>query len=333
LLLAIGPVFHMITRRYVLLTVVATIILAIVDLIWLPHSNVRFLPANFVQLAKPAAMIIALYAVSRFTIFRLVYDQSKVAGVIRRAAEALARLASTFALMIPLMFVGCLFMFLATATQRPLMDHELASFDAVLGFNWLYVVELLNSSSAISMVLVACYHALGGLFLLSLFWHAIFSRFERSAELIGMIAVSSALTAALMAIVPSAGAYAYYSPPESLFSNYSGIGGLAHLKTLDVLRSGEPWDFLVTRSMGLVSFPSFHVALGIVLIYTFRRTLLLAVPVAIINSLMALATIPEGGHHLSDILAGAAIAALTILVVRVLDVAPQKTVYADPLVS
>jgi membrane-associated phospholipid phosphatase len=132
--------------------------------------------------------------------------------------------------------------------------------------------------------------------------------------------------------VPSAGAYAYYSPPEHIFSNYSGIGGLAHLKTLMTLRSGEPWDFLVTRSMGLVSFPSFHVALGIILIYTFRRTLFLMIPVAIINALMVLATLPEGGHHLSDTLAGAAIAAFTLLVVRVIELEAQKAPRADPLV-
>jgi membrane-associated phospholipid phosphatase len=120
-----------------------------------------------------------------------------------------------------------------------------------------------------------------------------------------------------MAAFPSAGAYAFYSPPPELFSNFTGAGGLSHLQTLTALRSGEPFGFRVTAMKGLVSFPSFHAALGIIQVYCLRRNPRLMVLVGAVVAVMIPSTIPEGGHHLIDTIAGVAVGLVSIAAIRI----------------
>jgi membrane-associated phospholipid phosphatase len=166
-------------------------------------------------------------------------------------------------------------------------------------------------------ILVFCYHAIGPLFF-GLFVLLGFSpEPEALQELNALLAVSVGLTGVLMAAFPAAGAYAFYSPPPETFSNFTGAGGLAHLQTLTALRSGEPFSFRVTEMKGLVSFPSFHAALGIIQVYCLRRNPWLMVPVGAVVAIMIPSTIPEGGHHLIDTITGVAVAIASIVAIRV----------------
>ena len=46
------------------------------------------------------------------------------------------------------------------------------------------------------------------------------------------------------------------------------------------------------------------------------RFVYVAVPVAVLNAVVIIATIPEGGHYLIDVIAGAVIAVLSIVIVH-----------------
>jgi membrane-associated phospholipid phosphatase len=82
------------------------------------------------------------------------------------------------------------------------------------------------------------------------------------------------------------------------------------------LRSG-PAAVLDFRKMeGLVTFPSFHTVLAIITAYAFRGFRLLALPALVLNGAVIVSTLPEGGHYLVDVLAGALIAAAGIALVR-----------------
>src|SRR5206468_5125911 len=67
---------------------------------------------------------------------------------------------------------------------------------------------------------------------------------------------------------------------------------------------------------GLVAFPSWHTAMGVIFIYSARTMKWLLAVLAPFNVLMIIATVPCGGHYLVDTIAGLAVAAVSILVVR-----------------
>ena len=56
--------------------------------------------------------------------------------------------------------------------------------------------------------------------------------------------------------------------------------------------------------------------LGILTTYALRDTRWLFIPVLLLNATMIVSTMPVGGHHLADVLAGAGLTFGAILLVR-----------------
>ena len=75
-------------------------------------------------------------------------------------------------------------------------------------------------------------------------------------------------------------------------------------------------DFDAPNSSCLVTFPSGHTILAVIMTYALRGSRWTLIPAIIVNGLMVVSTIPHGGHHLIDLVVGAAIAACAIFVVR-----------------
>lgn len=300
--------------RYLAITVAVIAIFAVADTMWLPYSTVYLPDGSFVDPAKIAVLLGVLYSAGWIVAHRLRNDEAAGARIIRRVAEILKSTTLAGGLFAALTIAGCIFMYLGTATSRPFVDRELAAFDASVGFDWLGFLAALNAWPTVAKVMVFCYGETGHLLVFT-FVALILSR-EGPFEYLALLAITALAGAIVMAIFPSAGAYAFHMPRAETFSNFTGIGGLWHLDTLEALRSGEPYEYERTATMGLVSFPSYHAVLGVIMTYCLRRYVWLAIPVGIVNAVMLVATMPEGGHHLSDTLVGVTLAVVSILLIR-----------------
>ncbi|MER9016585.1 phosphatase PAP2 family protein [Mesorhizobium sp. M0898] len=216
---------------------------------------------------------------------------------------------------IPLAITTTVFMYLASATSRPLADPVLASIDSALGFDWQWFLATTNKPITAS-VLVFAYHALAFQMPFVLLFLAVRNQRERALEFVALLAVASVFTGAMMALAPAEGAYAYFKPAPGQFSNFTTNAGMWHHHVLMALRSGEPFDLIMTKGTGLVTFPSFHTALGLAVVYAARNIRPLFVVLAMVNAAMIVATLPEGGHHLIDVIAGVVIGILSIIAVK-----------------
>ena len=196
------------------------------------------------------------------------------------------------------------------------MDSYLAELDAALGFEWVFFLRSVNGSPLLSETLQFAYHALGPQVPLLFLLLGMTLLEQRMLEFVALLAVSSLLTGIGMVAYPAAGAYAYFQPSSDVFSNFSADFGMWHFAELQVLRSGEPFQFLLNKTQGLVTFPSYHTALGILVVYAVRDFKVLTIFVGALNAVMIVGTLPEGGHHLVDVLAGAAVGLASILTVR-----------------
>ncbi|WP_352536083.1 MULTISPECIES: phosphatase PAP2 family protein [unclassified Mesorhizobium] len=98
--------------------------------------------------------------------------------------------------------------------------------------------------------------------------------------------------------------------------NFTAHAGMWHHPTLLKLRSGEPFALLLSEAQPLVTFPSFHTSLGVMIAYSMRYFRIVFWPVVVLEITMIVSTMPEGGHHLVDLIAGAAVAGGSIVVVR-----------------
>ncbi len=314
-----------VSHRYVAVIIFVTAIFVAADLIMLPLSDVTFSPSNWVYLLKAVPLVAFFFAAARIVEMRRPRFPDAMQAFLVRTVGSMENIGTFLVLFIPLSGASFLFMYLAANTTRPLMDAYLASFDAAVGFNWIRTVELANMVPSVAAVMVFCYAALAYQVPLVFLVQSIGGGRERMLEFVALNALSGLMTGILMLAVPAAGAYSFHMPDRGMFSHFTGVGGLAHLSTLAQLRSSTPFTFVIGNTIGLTSFPSFHTALGIIITYNLRRSILFW-PVAEINAIMILATVPEGGHYFADVLAGAAVALVSIAATRAVSAGPVAEV-------
>jgi hypothetical protein len=291
-----------------------------VDLLWFPLSRLTFAPSNWERLLATGVLTGTISCVPLLLMSRVRARPELSAGILTRGAEALSLLVHASAIIICLGIVGITFSYLSTSLALPFRDAELAMIDRHFGFNWPAFLHWTNSYPWLAIILRGAYHTAGPQLLAVLLFLSATRSARRLHEFVSVLALGSLLTAIGMTLVAAEGAYAYFSPAAASFSNYSQRSGIWHLETLRALRTSSAPVLEFASAQGLVTFPSFHTVLAIITPYAVRDWPRIALGATLLNSIVLVGTISEGGHHLIDIIAGAAAAALAIVTVRAITV-------------
>jgi membrane-associated phospholipid phosphatase len=290
---------------------------ALADVVWLPNSRLSFASSNWMSLLEGLLCCGLAGGFIAIASNRLRSDTTRPARVLRTVlmiTELLWRAAFPIG---ALLTVGATLSYLVTSADLPLQDAFLARLDRGLGFNWLGLLEMTNSSPFVAELLARVYQTIGPIAELTIVWLALTSRGERLAELLAILSLSTVGLCIGMWLVPAAGAFAYYAPAPQLFDNFSRLGEMWPFShAFNMLRNGSLSVIDLSELQGVVSFPSFHTMLGVMTIYALRDTIWLMIPVLLINGTMIVSTMPVGGHHLIDVLAGAGLIFGAALLVR-----------------
>lgn len=288
----------------------------LLDIILLPQSTLVIEVQNYVDTAKLVATIILGVAGALAVQRRFRDDASRLGRFIVNAAAGERTLALACLAFAAIWFVASLFMYLASSMSQPFIDGELAAVDAWLGFDWLSLLALANANRVVAWVLVLAYFSTGPLLPVLCIYFAFTHREQRLMELVALVAVTLLFTETLMLLFPAAGAYSWFRPSPDFFSNLSREAGMWHYKVLMALRSGQRFTYLQSQASGLVTFPSFHTVLGVITTYSVRRIRGVFPAVLVVNAIMIVSTVPEGGHYVVDVIAGAVVALVSIVGVR-----------------
>jgi membrane-associated phospholipid phosphatase len=298
-------------RLHALVTWAAVVAFAAVDTVWLPISGMRLVGAGGWVVASP--FIIALFAVPPVLSFRVKNDPSFIATVIAGGAERLRILLYIAISMVGLGVSGIIFSYLSTSLARPLRDNELSMMDRTLGFDWPAFLAWTDSHPLLAHAVISAYHTSGTQLLLLYCFLAFTLQRERAYETVAIQAASSLFVGIGMTLVPASGAYSLYKP---LVHNYSPLSGMWHYQTFAALRTSAPPLLDFSHVQGLVTFPSFHTVLALLIPFALRGHKLLFWPTALLNGFVLVGTITEGGHYLTDVIAGASIFAVCALALR-----------------
>jgi membrane-associated phospholipid phosphatase len=210
---------------------------------------------------------------------------------------------------------ACVFSYLMTSTDRPLIDTTLAHWDADLGFNWYHYVAFANAHPIIGALSSAVYQTTLLQIALSVVVLPLLGHLDRVREMVLLVMASSLLCVIISAIVPSEGALAYFHPPASFYMQNHPVVDMAYKQAFFDIRDGALTHFGLTDLKGLVAFPSYHVALSAILMIAFRGIKGWFWPVAVFNTLVILSTPIDGGHHLTDGIGGFVLALATAAVI------------------
>jgi membrane-associated phospholipid phosphatase len=304
--------FHMATAWIGLALLVA------VDAAWLPLSRLSFAESNWISIVRLVLFTAIAFGLCGLVSPRLAKETDRIGLLLREGArrvELFANMAVFFSVLAVAVIACCC---LGASAALPLQDARLAQIDRWMGFDWPGFVTLANSSVAASWLLVQAYQSTAYMLIGTMLWFCISGQGERLAEFLAISCLTSIGITVGMMILPAAGAYSYYDLPLAAYQNFGAGSGMWHHELLMALRSGETTviDFNVPNSNCLVTFPSGHTILAVIITYALRGSRWTFIPAFIVNGAMMVSTIPHGGHHLFDLVVGAAIAALAIVLVR-----------------
>ena len=193
--------------------------------------------------------------------------------------------------------------YLAAASGYPLADGALTRLDAMLfGFEWNAEANWVAGHPTLDWLLQRAYFSLYYQGALVFLIGGVSRPGDRNGEIIWQFCISLVLTCAIFFFVPAAAHVAHVGP--------------GWLKTLMMIRDGEWSSFDFSHIEGIITFPSFHTTLAILLVYAVRRHLWALAAFVPLNILLVVATLSVGGHYLVDVAAGAAVAVVSIAATR-----------------
>jgi len=210
----------------------------------------------------------------------------------------LAQLAQWTLLWVIFSNAGDVLTYIAAACGGRTHDAELSAIDAALGFDWSAWFNFLAPYRDLRFALWLGYLSLLPQILISVVYFSLRDLDYFNYELLLNNIVSLSITTAIFLFFPALG--------------HLEVGREPYLPVLLALRGGGALSFDMTQLQGLISFPSYHMVLAVLLTYAHRHSPLL-VPIAIVNGIMVVSIPTFGPHYLIDIVAGAAVAALSIL--------------------
>ena len=198
--------------------------------------------------------------------------------------------------------VGIVLTYVAASANFPLMDDVFARLDAAMGFRWQDANAWFQQHLWLEMILWAAYLSTG-VQLMSLFLiHCTMEPRKGSGELIWIYMLSLLTVIAISVFMPAK------AMPGMIGQNHIDVFLAARARSVTVLNE--------TNLAGIIAFPSFHTAVAVIMTYSARVMKWLFAVLAPLNVLLIVATVPCGGHYLVDTIAGLAVAAVSILVVR-----------------
>lgn len=261
-------------------------LMGILDAIWLTYSPLHLDPAFLWKLAPIVFGLLLLW--SFYTFVRPV---PQLSVLVLAAMELLV-----------FSYCGGILSYLLMEIGRPWQDALFASWDRLLGFDWLAYISFIESRAWLHLVLGYLYQST----IIQIICVTVVLGFTRRSgelvELTGTIIVGGMATIVIGAFLPALGGYAYFNLPHHEQLPYLAATAAAHDGTLTVL---DP-----RHLEGLVAFPSYHTYLSVALVSSSWRIRHLRYPMLALNLLLLVGVPVFGGHYLVDMIAGALMAVL-----------------------
>jgi membrane-associated phospholipid phosphatase len=205
--------------------------------------------------------------------------------------------------------------YVSARLNYPLNDDWLIDTDRALGFNWQNYIHWVDRSATLAFISSTAYISSGPQMLALVTLLFLYKNIVHIQRFLLAFIFTGVITVILSALFPAVAGYVYYDLDVSQFKYLHPIAARIHEAPLMAMRH-HTTNVLSFPMQGLVTFPSFHAALAIVLIYAAWPIRWLRLIAVALNILVLFSTPVDGGHWLTDVLGGVVIALIVIAVIR-----------------
>lgn len=206
-------------------------------------------------------------------------------------------------------------LFPLTAISCPLADSRLASIDHALGFDWPGFARIFVGHDGAQQVLSFAYHSFNWQPVLIVVALCSINQVARCWQFVAAGTIAAAVTSMLYPFAPALGSFAYFHARAADFPALRAGGEFG-----SVIQSIKAGTRTISPKLfqGLISFPSYHAASAVIFawaMWPFRRMRLVFLS---LNIVMCVAALVLGEHYLIDVIAGAAVGAVSVLAAKLL---------------
>jgi membrane-associated phospholipid phosphatase len=241
-----------------------------------------------------------------YVIFYLAAAAFLVGLIYHKRSPGMATFGFSFALFMLMSVVLRPHSYLGAAAGFPLLDDQFAAFDHLIGFDWVAHVAWVNDHPWVHKILAGAYSSLIMQLVFIFFVLYMTTNYERLREFLMVFFGMGIVTTLIATFTPAAGAFYHYQPDAALIDNLTPQTGRYFQEHFLALHSGTMTSVIITKSVGLIAFPSFHTQAAVLYAWSMRRTKIFW-PFLILNTLMIFSTLTFGGHYVIDLIAGMAV--------------------------
>lgn len=218
--------------------------------------------------------------------------------------KALFMFGETIAQTICASFVIMVTILLGARLGLPLADDSLMKIDHFLGFDWYAHAQWLNDQPAwFNEFLKFCYQSYGLQAVILIPALFIRGHSDQGQRFVMVFFITGMITAFLASVIPAEAMYLHFHVDPTIYTHLEPAASILHEPELMAMRNRTS-DVLVYPGMGLVTFPSFHTVMAIILIYASIPLPLMRLWAIPVNLGMIISTPFHGGHYLIDVMAG-----------------------------
>jgi membrane-associated phospholipid phosphatase len=223
--------------------------------------------------------------------------------------ESTAQLIAFAAVGAPLSYLAA-----AAGAAIPLQDDVFDSVDRALGFDWMALLSWLNDAPATFTGLRLIYGSLLPQMTLAVLCLAFTGRRIWLRTFMLAFVFATLVTIAISAVLPATGVWLHYGLVETDGRIVPTVKTVWPVFT--GLRDGSVRMLVAAGAEGVITFPSLHAALAVIMIAAVWPIAALRWFILVLNIIMLAATPIDGAHYLVDVIAGVAIAMVSLFAAR-----------------
>ena len=206
---------------------------------------------------------------------------------------------------------GCLSYAVAATGGAP-WDGTLAGWDTALGLDWRGYLAVVDGRSWLAEALGLAYASFQLQILLVLLALGFSGRTTALRCFVLAFTLAALATVLVSALTPAVEMWMHLGLDPAAFPNIPPTGSAGRALVLDALRDGTLKTVAFDRIEGIITFPSFHSAVAVLVAASLWPVRALRWPILALDALMLAATPIFGGHYFVDVLSGAAVAGLAL---------------------
>ncbi len=233
---------------------------------------------------------------------------------LRRPDPRLAAALGSTAQIVAFSAVGAPLSYLAASFNFPLDDHWLEAADKALGLDWFGLLDWLKAHTSASFVLHHIYLSLMPQTLVVVLALSMAGRFEGLRVFVLAFIFAALMTIAISALWPAEGVWLLHGLKASARAQLPASA--SSWPVFLGLRDGSFRLLMAAGAEGIITFPSLHAAMAVILSVAMWSLPVLRWIGLGLNALMMVSIPIDGSHYFTDMFAGIMIAVFALIAAR-----------------